>query len=400
MPRLLVVTVLAALTVATHSAGAGPAAGPTLVAIVGPDFTISLTKDGSPVTQLAPGPYTIAVDDRSDLHDFMLVGPGVDRFTDYAFVGQVTWTVTLEEGYYRFYCSPHEGTMNGEFTVGTPPAPSVSLSVDEQGAVAVDPAQLAPGRYSIGVEDRSSRYNVRLAGPGVDEHTQNHVARSSRWTVQLAEGVYHAFPDRRPAADRTLTVGSPPPPGDDTTLTAITGPDFAITLLHADSSPVTQLDPGRYTIHVEDTSAVHNFHLTGPRVDRSTTVPFVGAATWEIDLGAGAYRFFCDPHTLTMTGSFRVGSPPPPRRKLRVGVTASGALRGPSGRVAAGAYAVTVSDRSRTRNLHLRGPGVDRKTGRAFRGTVRWKLTLRGGKTYRYRSDGRRRPVRVLRAAG
>jgi hypothetical protein len=54
--------------------------------------------------------------------------------------------------------------------------------------------------------------------------------------------------------------------------------------------------------------------------------------------------------------------------------------------VAAGAVTLTVSDRSRTDNFHLTGPGVNRKTGVAFRGRVTWKLTLRPGR-YTYRSD-------------
>jgi plastocyanin len=324
----------------------------------------------------------------------------VRRFTDYTFVGQTTWEVTLEEGYYRFYCSPHEDSMHGEFVVGSPPAPSVSLSVDANGNVGVQPAQVAPGRYTIGVDDRSNRLNVRLAGPGVGDHTQNHIVRTENWTVQLGDGVYHAFPDRRPENDQTLTVGSPPAPTTDQTLTAVTGPDFAITLLHADSSPVTQLEPGHYTIHVQDTSAVHNFHLEGPGTNRATELQFVGEQTWELDLRNGLFTYVCDPHVQTMTGSFRVGAPPAPRKKLALGVTGGGALRGPSGTIAAGAYTVTVTDRSKRNNVHLVGPGVNRKTGRAFRGSVRWQVTLVEGKSYRYRSDARPRRARSFRASG
>ena len=306
--------------------------------------------------------------------------------------------MTFEDGYYRFYCSPHEDTMNGEITVGTPPAPSIALSVNAGGTVGVQPEQLAPGRYSIGVDDRSTNLNLRLAGPGVNEHTQNHIARSARWTVNLAEGVYHTFSDRRPERGKSLTVGTPSPPAEDRTLFAVTGPDFAITLLHADSSPVTQLDPGRYTIRVSDTSPVHNFRLQGPRTNRSTTLPFVGSDTWEIELGNGSYTFLCDPHTLTMTGTFRVGAPPASRRRLAVGVAASGALSGPPRTVAAGAYDVTATDRSKRHNVHLVGAGVNRKTGRAFRGRARWRITLAAGRTYRLRSDARPQRVRTFRA--
>jgi hypothetical protein len=49
-------------------------------------------------------------------------------------------------------------------------------------------------------------------------------------------------------------------------------------------------------------------------------------------------------------------------------------------------YTVTVRDGSATRDFHLVGPGVNRRTGLAFRGTRRWTIDLRRG-TYRYRSD-------------
>ena len=47
---------------------------------------------------------------------------------------------------------------------------------------------------------------------------------------------------------------------------------------------------------------------------------------------------------------------------------------------------IAVNDRSRVDNFHLRGPGVNKVTGRRFRGRATWRLTLRPG-TYVYRSD-------------
>ena len=59
------------------------ASGTTLTASVGPGFEISLTDaDGSDVTTLAAGTYTIDVDDQSDAHNFHLTGTGVDEMTD------------------------------------------------------------------------------------------------------------------------------------------------------------------------------------------------------------------------------------------------------------------------------------------------------------------------------
>ena len=94
------------------------AGGGTLVGTVGPGFTITLTQDGQPVTELAAGTYTIEVDDQSGSHDFHLSGPGVDETTDVAGTGKTTWEVTLEAGDYTFVCDPHAGSMNGSFTVG------------------------------------------------------------------------------------------------------------------------------------------------------------------------------------------------------------------------------------------------------------------------------------------
>ncbi len=92
-------------------------AGETLVGTVGPGFTITLTYDGAPVTELAAGSYTIEVSDESDIHDFHLTGPGVDETTDVGGTGETTWTVDLQPGEYTFVCDPHAGSMKGSFTV-------------------------------------------------------------------------------------------------------------------------------------------------------------------------------------------------------------------------------------------------------------------------------------------
>jgi hypothetical protein len=55
--------------------------------------------------------------------------------------------------------------------------------------------------------------------------------------------------------------------------------------------------------------------------------------------------------------------------------------------VAPGPYEFSVLDRSRVRNFHLLGPGVDRRTGISYVGSISWRVTLRTGE-YRYRSDG------------
>lgn len=92
--------------------------GSTLRGSVGPGFEISLsTEDGQAVETLAPGSYTLEVDDQSDIHNFHLTGTGVDVTTDVAAEGVEAFEVTLEAGTYKFVCDPHASSMNGSFEV-------------------------------------------------------------------------------------------------------------------------------------------------------------------------------------------------------------------------------------------------------------------------------------------
>ncbi len=56
---------------------------------------------------------------------------------------------------------------------------------------------------------------------------------------------------------------------------------------------------------------------------------------------------------------------------------------------------ISVRDSSAVDNLHLRGPGVNRRTGIAFRGVVKWTLTLAAGR-YRVSSDAHPTLARTL----
>jgi hypothetical protein len=84
----------------------------------------------------------------------------------------------------------------------------------------------------------------------------------------------------------------------------------------------------------------------------------------------------------------------PAVKSLRANVPKSCALTLSSKRVAPGRYRITVTDRSATRNFHLVGPGVNRRTGRAFLGTATWTVTLSRG-TYRFGNDPAR-PGRLV----
>jgi plastocyanin len=91
-------------------------------------------------------------------------------------------------------------------------------------------------------------------------------------------------------------------------LVGVTGPGFTITIKSAGKA-VKSLKAGTYVITVKDTSSIHNFHLTGPGVNKSTTVPFTGTKTWTVNLKPGTYTYKCDIHASSgMIGKFKVTS--------------------------------------------------------------------------------------------
>src|SRR3954468_11850838 len=98
-------------------AGSALAAAPTpLPREVGPGFTISLKKGSAKVTKLKAGRYVITVNDKGNIHNFHLTGPGVNKASGVASTGTTKWTVTLAKGTYRYVCDPHASAMNGSFT--------------------------------------------------------------------------------------------------------------------------------------------------------------------------------------------------------------------------------------------------------------------------------------------
>ena len=129
-------------------------------------------------------------------------------------------------------------------------------------------------------------------------------------------------------AGLALWVSAARPAAKDTTLDAVVGPGFSITLMQ-NGVRVTNLDPGDYTINVDDKSSEHNFHLFGPGVDQTTTVDGVETATWHVTFQNGAYSYVCDAHVASMVGHFNVGpvSAPPPPPALKAGATLKAAHR-------------------------------------------------------------------------
>lgn len=116
---VLMITVSAALLLAAFaSRPAGAKESFDLKGEVYPTFKIELQNAaGRNVRTLKAGTYRIKVEDKSPIHDFHLVGPGVNRKTSVGGVGEQVWTVRLRAGTYTFVCDPHASAMRGSVRV-------------------------------------------------------------------------------------------------------------------------------------------------------------------------------------------------------------------------------------------------------------------------------------------
>lgn len=119
----LVALVTAALvaTLVVVAAAPGAPSSRRLIGTTGPNdaFKITLTRGGNRVRSLAAGRYTFVINDDSSIHSFALDGPRgfAKDFTTVPFTGKKTVTLRLKAGKYKYYCSAHEATMFGRFTV-------------------------------------------------------------------------------------------------------------------------------------------------------------------------------------------------------------------------------------------------------------------------------------------
>ena len=91
------------------------------------------------------------------------------------------------------------------------------------------------------------------------------------------------------------------------TVNGTVGPGFTISLTSG-GRKVTALKAGTaYRFVISDRSSMHDFHLSGPGLDRVlTSVAFTGTKSFVLKLRKGSYRYVCDPHSSFMHGSFRV----------------------------------------------------------------------------------------------
>jgi len=136
-------------------------------------------------------------------------------------VGKVTWTVTLTDGSYAFFCDPHASSLRGTFKVGaggpvsTPPAttampsptrlvgtvgPGFTISLTDAAGRPVK--TLKAGTYAITVRDRSKRHNFRLLGQG--KATTVPFVGTVTWTVTLKKGILTFVCDAHRAAMRGM----------------------------------------------------------------------------------------------------------------------------------------------------------------------------------------------------
>ena len=163
---------------------------------------------------------------------------------------------------------------------------------------------------------------------------------------------------------------------------------FTISLRDSSGNPVTHLDAGTYDIEVHDLSEMHNFRLHGPGVEQATDIGSKEDVVWTVALADGKYRFECSAHASVMNGWFTVGTVAPTPLAAAVGPRRTITVKPKI--VEVGPATLTVNDRSRTDNFHLTGPGLNKKTGVAFRGRVTWNVSLQPG-SYTYRSDKHKR---------
>jgi plastocyanin len=84
------------------------------------------------------------------------------------------------------------------------------------------------------------------------------------------------------------------------TLTGTVGPAYTITMNKK------TVKAGTTVITIHDLASIHDFHLTGPGVDKKTSVTGTGTTRWTVKLKKGTYHFVCDPHHTIMHGVLTV----------------------------------------------------------------------------------------------
>ena len=85
---------------------------------VGPGFSIEVKKGNKDLETIKAGTYKIKVEDKSSIHNFHLMGSGLNKKTSVSFTGDKVWTIKLKPGRYTYQCDPHASAgMKGHIKV-------------------------------------------------------------------------------------------------------------------------------------------------------------------------------------------------------------------------------------------------------------------------------------------
>jgi hypothetical protein len=175
------------------------------------------------------------------------------------------------------------GTVGPDFTI--------SLRNPDGSAV----RHLDPGSYDIAVNDLSIEHNFHLTGPGVDMATLVETTGTTTWTVTFTDGTYKYSCDPHASFMRgSFTVGNVPPPPPPSGRLSGKVTTRTISLNTASGSRVRSVVENTYRLTVADSSKKQNFHLTGPGVNRKTSVKGRTRVTWTIQLKPGKYTYRSD----------------------------------------------------------------------------------------------------------
>jgi len=109
---------LAAAAVAVAMVASAQAKSTGLTGEVGPGYSIEVKKAGKDLKTIKAGTYRIKVEDKAAVHNFHLIGPGLNKKTGISYKGETTWTIKLKPGRYTYQCDPHAARgMKGHFRV-------------------------------------------------------------------------------------------------------------------------------------------------------------------------------------------------------------------------------------------------------------------------------------------
>jgi len=209
---------------------------------VGPGFTVEVkTAAGKDVKTLKAGTYTIKVEDKATTHNFHLIGPGLNKSTTVPFKGDQTWTIKLKAGKYTYQCDPHAARgIEGQL-------PRYRLGERE----AISPSWIVQAARS------SSRRSIErlVANARKEDHaaTPSASPRCSRDRPRLGlcgRGQEHGHAQGRGIRELGLQDRDE----------------------GAERQGHQTVKAGTYSVKVEDKGTIHNFHLTGPGVNKSTSV--------------------------------------------------------------------------------------------------------------------------------